>query len=104
MITPKGAKSGNCARTRHAGRARRRLRRGRLQGRCPEHPTWYHNFLEHPEVDLQDGAEKHTYRVRVAEGDRRAEWWDRAVKQYAPYAEYQQKTDREIPVGLLERA
>ena len=74
------------------------------KGGDPQHPTWYHNFLEHPEVDLQDGAEKHTYRARVAEGEERAEWWERAVAQYAPYAEYQEKTDREIPVFLLERA
>lgn len=74
------------------------------QGGAPEHPTWYHNFVAHPEVDLQDGPEPHTYKVRVAEGDERAEWWERAVKQYAPYAEYQEKTDREIPVFLLERA
>jgi F420H(2)-dependent quinone reductase len=73
------------------------------KGGDPQHPTWYHNFLEHPEVDLQDGAEKHTYRARVAEGEERAEWWERAVAQYAPYAEYQEKTDREIPVFLLER-
>ena len=73
------------------------------KGGTPENPAWYQNFLAHPEVDLQDGADKHTYRARVVEGDERAEWWDRAVKQYAPYAEYQEKTDREIPVFLLER-
>ncbi len=49
------------------------------KGGAPEHPTWYHNFVAHPEVDLQDGAEKHTYRARVAEGEERAEWWERAV-------------------------
>jgi deazaflavin-dependent oxidoreductase (nitroreductase family) len=74
------------------------------QGGAPEHPSWYHNFVAHPEVELQDGGEKHTYRVRVAEGEERAEWWERAVAQYAPYAEYQERTDREIPVFLLERA
>ena len=73
------------------------------KGGAPEHPTWYHNFVAHPEVDLQDGAEKHTYSVRVAEGAERAEWWERAVAQYAPYAEYQEKTGREIPLFLLER-
>ena len=73
------------------------------QGGAPTHPTWYHNFVAHPEVDLQDGSEKHTYRARIAEGDERAEWWERAVRQYAPYAAYQEKTDREIPVFLLER-
>ena len=73
------------------------------KGGDPEHPSWYHNFVAHPEVDLQDGPEPHTYSVRVAEGAERAEWWDLAVAQYAPYAEYQEKTDREIPVFLLER-
>lgn len=72
-------------------------------GGAPKNPTWYHNFLEHPEVDLQDGAEKHTYSARVLEGDERAEWWDYAVATWATYGEYQKKTDREIPVFLLER-
>ena len=73
------------------------------KGGDPSHPAWYQNFLDHPEVDLQDKGEKHTYRARVAEGAERAEWWERCVAQYAPYAEYQEKTDREIPVFLLER-
>lgn len=73
------------------------------KGGDPEHPVWYHNFLAHPEVDLQDGDTPHTYRARVAEGEERAEWWERCVAQYSPYAEYQEKTDREIPVFLLER-
>jgi deazaflavin-dependent oxidoreductase (nitroreductase family) len=73
------------------------------KGGLPEHPTWYYNFIAHPEVDLQDGPEPHAYRARLAEGEERAEWWERAVKQFPPYAEYQQKTDREIPVFLLER-
>jgi len=73
------------------------------KGGAPEHPSWYHNFVAHPEVDLQDGPEKHTYRARIAEGAERAAWWERAVAQFSPYAEYEQKTDREIPVFLLER-
>ena len=73
------------------------------KGGAPEHPVWYHNFLAHPEVDLQDGPEKHTYRARVVDGDERAVWWERAVAQFAPYAGYQRKTDREIPVFVLER-
>lgn len=73
------------------------------KGGDPEHPSWFHNFVEHPEVELQDGAEKHTYRARIVEGDERAEWWERAVAQYAPYAGYQEKTDRKIPVFVLER-
>lgn len=73
------------------------------KGGAPEHPEWFHNFVAHPEVDLQDGPEPHTYRARIAEGAERATWWERAVAQYAPYAEYQEKADREIPVFLLER-
>ena len=73
------------------------------KGGAPEHPEWYHNFIANPHVDLQDGAEPHEYVARVAEGDERAEWWERCVALYAPYAEYQEKTDREIPVFLLER-
>ena len=72
-------------------------------GGSPEHPVWYHNFLVHPEVELQDGPEPHLYRARVAQGEERETWWQRAVEQYSPYAEYQEKTDREIPVFLLER-
>lgn len=105
VITSKGARSGKLRknpvmRVEHDGV----YAAVASKGGAPEHPTWYHNFLAHPEVDLQDGGEKHTYRVRVAEGAERAQWWDRAVEQYAPYAEYQEKTDREIPVFLLERA
>jgi deazaflavin-dependent oxidoreductase (nitroreductase family) len=74
------------------------------QGGAPTHPTWYHNFVKHPVVDLQDGPVKKTYSVRIAEGEERAEWWARAVAQYAPYAAYQERTDREIPVFLLEPA
>ena len=73
------------------------------KGGAPEHPTWYHNFLANPVVQLQDGPEPALYRARVATGAERAEWWERCVAQYAPYAEYQEKTDREIPVFLLER-
>jgi deazaflavin-dependent oxidoreductase (nitroreductase family) len=74
------------------------------KGGAPEHPTWYHNFLANPVVDLQDGPEPHTYVARVAGGAERAEWWERCVAQFTPYAEYQEKTDREIPLFLLERA
>jgi deazaflavin-dependent oxidoreductase (nitroreductase family) len=74
------------------------------KGGSPEHPEWYHNFVANPRVDLQDGPEPHEYVARIAEGEERAEWWERCVAQYAPYAEYQEKTDREIPVFLLERA
>ena len=74
------------------------------QGGAPKHPVWYYNFLANPEVDLQDGPEPHTYVARIAEGAERAEGWERCVAQFAPYADYQVKTDREIPLFLLERA
>jgi len=72
------------------------------QGGAPDHPTWFHNFLADPVVDLQDGPEVKPFRARLAEGDERAEWWDRAVAAFPNYAEYQEKTDRQIPVFLLE--
>jgi len=72
-------------------------------GGAPKHPEWYHNFVADPVVQLQDGPEPHLYRARVAEGEEREVWWQRCVDQYAPYAEYQEKTDRQIPVFLLER-
>ena len=71
-------------------------------GGAPVNPSWYGNFIAHPEVDLQDGATKKSYRVRVLGGDERAEWWEYAVKTWSTYAEYQTKTDREIPLFLLE--
>ena len=74
------------------------------QGGAPTHPTWYHNFVADPHDDLQDGPEPHEYVARLAEGAEREEWWERCVAAYPPYAEYQTKTDRLIPVLLLEPA
>lgn len=71
-------------------------------GGGPENPEWYQNFVAHPEVDLQDGPVKKSYRARLLQGDERAEWWQHAVATWSTYATYQQKTDREIPVFLLE--
>jgi deazaflavin-dependent oxidoreductase (nitroreductase family) len=72
------------------------------KGGTPENPDWYHNFVADPVVQLQDGPEPKLYRARIAEGAERAEWWERAAAVYAPYNEYQQNTDREIPVFVLE--
>jgi len=74
------------------------------KGGAPEHPEWFHNFRAEPQVDLQDGPEPHEYVARLVEGEERAEWWERAVAAFPPYAEYETKTDREIPVFLLEPA
>lgn len=68
------------------------------KGGAPEHPGWYHNLVADPRVDIQDGPDPAAYEVRIVTGDERATWWQRAVAAYPPYAEYQDKTDREIPV------
>jgi F420H(2)-dependent quinone reductase len=71
-------------------------------GGGPKHPVWYYNFLANPEVDLQDGPVKKTYRARLLEGDERTDWWDFAVATWPTYGSYQKKTERQIPVFLLE--
>ena len=69
------------------------------QGGSPRHPVWYHNLKADPEaVTIQDGPEPFDVRVRELTGDERAAWWERAVAAYPPYAEYQQRTERQIPV------
>jgi deazaflavin-dependent oxidoreductase (nitroreductase family) len=68
------------------------------KGGAPDHPEWYHNFLAHPEVDLQDGPVKRSYRARLLEGEERADWWQYAVDTWPTYGEYQKRTDRQIPV------
>jgi F420H(2)-dependent quinone reductase len=71
------------------------------QGGAPTHPVWYHNLRADPEaVTIQDGPEPFDAVVRELEGDERSTWWDRAVAAFPPYAEYQTKTDRLIPVLL----
>ena len=73
-------------------------------GGATEHPVWYHNVVAHPRVELQDGPERHDYVAREVHGAEKALWWERAVAAYPPYADYQEKTSREIPVLVLERA
>jgi F420H(2)-dependent quinone reductase len=69
------------------------------KGGTPENPEWYHNLVAHPdEVLVQDGPEAFAVSVRELAGDEKKEWWERAVGAYPPYAEYQQNTDRQIPV------
>jgi deazaflavin-dependent oxidoreductase (nitroreductase family) len=68
-------------------------------GGAPKHPVWYHNLKADPdEVTVQDGAEPIPVRVREVSGDEKAVWWARAVAAYPPYADYQERTDRQIPV------
>ena len=73
-------------------------------GGAPKHPVWYYNLKANPdEVLLQDGAEPFAVRVREVDGDEKAAWWERAVAAYTPYAEYQARTDRKIPVFVATR-
>jgi F420H(2)-dependent quinone reductase len=74
-------------------------------GGAPRHPVWYFNLRAHPdEVMIQDGPEPFRVQVRELDGDERAVWWERAVAAYPPYAEYQERTTRRIPVFLATRA
>jgi deazaflavin-dependent oxidoreductase (nitroreductase family) len=73
-------------------------------GGSPKHPVWYYNLKAHPdEVVIQDGPEPFEVRVREVDGEEKAEWWKRAVAAYPPYAEYQERTDRQIPVFVATR-
>ncbi|MBV2357255.1 nitroreductase family deazaflavin-dependent oxidoreductase [Streptomyces sp. J2-1] len=71
-------------------------------GGAPKHPVWYFNVQAEPRVELQDGPARQDMRAREVTGAEKAEWWERAVAAFPPYAEYQKKTEREIPVFVLE--
>ena len=105
IVTSVGAKTGKLRKTplmrvEHDGEY---LAVGSLGG-AEKNPVWVYNVRANPLVELQDGAEKHTYTARIAHGEERADWWAHAVATWPTYGEYQKKTDREIPVFLLERA
>jgi F420H(2)-dependent quinone reductase len=71
-------------------------------GGAPKHPVWYFNLKQNPHVELQDGAVKRDYTAREVTGEEKALWWGRAVETWPDYAKYQKKTDRQIPVFVLE--
>lgn len=71
-------------------------------GGAPENPQWYAALVKDPVIELQDGTETGRFRAREVDGDEKALWWRRAVDAYPPYADYQRKTDRRIPVFVLE--
>ena len=103
LVTIRGAKSGKLRytplmRVEHDGR----YALVASKGGAPEHPKWYHNLVANPHVELQDGTVRKEYDAREVGGDERRRWWERAVAAYPPYADYQQKTDRLIPVFVLE--
>jgi deazaflavin-dependent oxidoreductase (nitroreductase family) len=73
-------------------------------GGAPKHPVWYYNLRAHPaDVIIQDGPEPFDAEVRELTGDERAVWWERAVAAYPPYADYQRRTERVIPVFVARR-
>jgi deazaflavin-dependent oxidoreductase (nitroreductase family) len=74
------------------------------KGGDAQNPGWYRNLVEHPLVELQDGPSKSDYLARETSGEERALWWNRAVEVWPDYANYQTKTDRQIPVFVLEPA
>jgi F420H(2)-dependent quinone reductase len=105
IVTNRGARSGKVHKTpvmrvEHGGR----YAMVASKGGAPTHPLWYYNVRANPLVELQDGSRKEDMVAREVSGAERAEWWQRAVAAYPPYAEYQQKTTREIPVFVLEPA
>ena len=71
-------------------------------GGAPKNPVWYYNLLADPHVELQDETTKREMVAREVTGDEKALWWERAVAAYPDYADYQKKTEREIPVFVLE--
>ncbi|MFJ3220267.1 nitroreductase family deazaflavin-dependent oxidoreductase [Kitasatospora sp. NPDC086801] len=103
VLTSLGAKSGKIRknplmRVEHEGR----YALVASQGGAPTNPTWYHNLVAHPQVELQDGAVRQDMTAREVEGAERELWWSRAVDVWPDYAAYQTKTDRVIPVFVLE--
>jgi deazaflavin-dependent oxidoreductase (nitroreductase family) len=103
VITSKGAKSGKLRknpvmRVEHDGAYAAFASKGGSE----ENPTWYANVLAEPLVELQDGPVKQDMRARLLEGEERATWWARGVAVWPDYDDYQTKTDREIPVFVLE--
>jgi deazaflavin-dependent oxidoreductase (nitroreductase family) len=71
-------------------------------GGAPRNPVWCYNLRKNPHVELQDGATKRDYLAREVSGDEKAVWWERAVEAWPDYAKYVMRTDRQIPVFVLE--
>ncbi|WP_333774008.1 nitroreductase family deazaflavin-dependent oxidoreductase [Streptomyces sp. IBSBF 3136] len=103
VLTTRGARSGKIRKTplmrvEHEGR----YAAVASIGGAPKHPVWYFNVKADPHVELQDGPAKRDMRAREVTGAEKAQWWERAVAAFPPYAEYQAKTSREIPLFVLE--
>jgi F420H(2)-dependent quinone reductase len=103
VLTTKGAKSGRLRKTplmrvEHDGS----YAVVASLGGAPKNPVWYYNVVVHPQVELQDGPVKQDMTARELSGEEKSTWWERSVAAYPDYADYQKKTDREIPVFVLE--
>lgn len=105
IVTTRGARSGKLRKTalmrvEHDGE----YALVASMGGAPKHPVWYFNLKADPTaVMVQDGPEPWDAEVREVEGDERAAWWERAVAAFPPYADYQEKTERRIPVFIARR-
>ena len=103
IITSRGSRSGKLRKTplmrvEHDGR----YAAVASLGGAPKHPVWYHNLVADPHVEVQDGPSKHDMIAREVTGDEKQQWWERSVAAFPDYADYQAKTDRKIPVFVLE--
>lgn len=103
VLTHKGAKSGAIRksplmRVEHDGR----YAAVASLGGAPKHPVWYFNIRANPRVEVQDGTLKQDMIAREVTGEERDLWWERAAEAFPTYNDYQRKTDREIPVFVLE--
>ncbi|WP_328898760.1 MULTISPECIES: nitroreductase family deazaflavin-dependent oxidoreductase [unclassified Streptomyces] len=103
VLTTVGAKSGKIRKTplmrvEHDGR----YAVVASQGGAPTHPVWYHNLKAEPRAELQDGPTRRDMTAREVTGAEKEQWWERAVDAFPDYADYQKKTDRQIPVFVLE--
>jgi deazaflavin-dependent oxidoreductase (nitroreductase family) len=102
LLTSRGVRSGKLRKTpvmrvEHEGR----YAAVASLGGAPKHPVWYFNIKKNPRVELQDKTVTKEYDAREVFGEEKAEWWERAVEAYPDYADYQKKTDREIPLFVL---
>ena len=70
-------------------------------GGAPKNPVWFHNITKNPRVELQDGTQAGDYEAREVFGDEKSVWWQRAIEVWPAYADYQEKTDRQLPVFVL---
>jgi F420H(2)-dependent quinone reductase len=103
VVTSRGAKTGRLRknpvmRVEHNGKYAAIA----SMGGQPKNPVWYYNLLADPHVEVQDGPTKQDMIAREVTGDEKAEWWDRALVVWPDYADYQARTERVIPVFVLE--